>query len=39
MARFYEGYLRSFVSIEGSRYRLRGLMGAACRCHAACWSN
>jgi type VI secretion system protein ImpL len=27
MARFYEGYLRPFVSVEGSRYRLRGLDG------------
>ena len=27
MARFYEGYLRSFVSVEGGRYRLRGLDG------------
>ena len=27
MARFYDGYLRSFVSVEGSRYRLRGLDG------------
>ena len=27
MARFYENYLRPFVSAEGSRYRLRGLDG------------
>ncbi len=27
MGRFYEGYLRSFVSAEGGRYRLRGLDG------------
>lgn len=27
MARFYEGYLRPFVSAEGGRYRLRGLDG------------
>ena len=27
MASFYESYLRSFVSAEGSRYRLRGLDG------------
>ena len=27
LAHFYEGYLRPFVSIEGSRYRLRGLDG------------
>lgn len=27
LARFYDGYLRSFVSAEGSRYRLRGLDG------------
>lgn len=27
MARFYEGYLRPFISADGSRYRLRGLDG------------
>ncbi|QOU02785.1 type VI secretion system membrane subunit TssM [Pseudomonas fluorescens] len=27
MARFYDSYLRPFVSTEGSRYRLRGLDG------------
>ncbi|QHF44651.1 type VI secretion protein VasK [Pseudomonas sp. S35] len=27
MERFYENYLRSFVSVEGGRYRLRGLDG------------
>ena len=27
IARFYEGYLRPFVSAEGGRYRLRGLDG------------
>lgn len=27
MARFYESYLRPFVSAEGARYRLRGLDG------------
>ena len=27
MARFYDSYLRSFVSVEGNRYRLRGLDG------------
>lgn len=27
MGRFYEGYLRPFVSAEGGRYRLRGLDG------------
>jgi type VI secretion system protein ImpL len=27
MARFYESYLRPFVSVEGGRYRLRGLDG------------
>ncbi len=27
MARFYEAYLRPFVSVEGSRYRLRTLEG------------
>lgn len=27
MGRFYEGYLRPFVSTEGGRYRLRGLDG------------
>ena len=27
MARFYEGYLRPFVSTEGNRFRLRGLEG------------
>jgi type VI secretion system protein ImpL len=27
MARFYESYLRPFVSVEGNRYRLRGLDG------------
>lgn len=27
LARFYEGYLRPFVSVEGSRYRLRSLDG------------
>jgi type VI secretion system protein ImpL len=27
LARFYEGYLRPFVSLEGNRYRLRGLDG------------
>ncbi|NNA48782.1 type VI secretion system membrane subunit TssM [Pseudomonas lactis] len=27
MARFYEGYLRPFISVDGSRYRLRGLDG------------
>jgi type VI secretion system protein ImpL len=26
-ARFYEGYLRSFVTADGTRYRLRGLDG------------
>ncbi|AZF05134.1 type VI secretion system membrane subunit TssM [Pseudomonas sp. R5-89-07] len=27
LARFYEGYLRAFVSAEGTRYRLRGVDG------------
>lgn len=27
LARFYDTYLRSFVSVEGNRYRLRGLDG------------
>jgi len=27
MARFYENYLRPFVSVDGNRYRLRGLDG------------
>jgi type VI secretion system protein ImpL len=27
MARFYESYLKPFVSVEGNRYRLRGLDG------------
>ncbi|UII74021.1 type VI secretion system membrane subunit TssM [Pseudomonas sp. HN11] len=27
LERFYDGYLRPFVSVEGSRYRLRGLEG------------
>ena len=27
MARFYEGYLRPFISADGARYRLRGLDG------------
>lgn len=27
MARFYEGYLRPFIRVDGSRYRLRGLDG------------
>lgn len=27
MARFYEGYLRPFVSVEGTRYRMRALEG------------
>ncbi len=27
MARFYEGYLRPFVSAEGNRYRMRGMDG------------
>lgn len=27
MARFYEGYLKPFISVDGSRYRLRGLDG------------
>lgn len=27
MARFYDGYLRPFVSVDGARYRLRGLDG------------
>lgn len=27
MSRFYEGYLRPFVNVEGNRYRLRGLEG------------
>lgn len=28
MARFYESYLRPFVSVDGNRYRLRGLDGS-----------
>lgn len=27
MARFYDGYLRPFINVDGSRYRLRGLDG------------
>ncbi|WP_426108010.1 type VI secretion system membrane subunit TssM [Pseudomonas sp. TWR1-1-4] len=27
MARFYESYLRPFVTVEGNRYRLRGIEG------------
>ncbi|OIN53334.1 type VI secretion system membrane subunit TssM [Pseudomonas costantinii] len=29
MARFYEGYLRPFISADGGRYRLRGLDGSS----------
>lgn len=29
MARFYEGYLKPFISVDGNRYKLRGLDGNA----------